>query len=233
MTVGVTVVTTSGVGTTGFKSCVGGARLFPPPRLSLNDAQSSQPVAVSSGCQNSGGGSVHQSGGSGNSHTSTSVGSGGSSIVRVGLGAPMSFESPVGDRGGAVVGVVTMEAVSGVLMYVGAVVLLTSAAYQYNVFRQVHLVSAYAHGQQSSRSGRRASEVLAAGACRRYVLFDMQLRSIEGDTSARSGGARWTPEGGGDQTVYSPKERVSRAPWPIDFISPVYPVAQRSRAASE
>lgn len=56
----------------------------------------------------------------------SSVGSGGSSAVGVGAGAPMSFESPVGDRGGADVGVVTREGTSDAGVYVGAAVSSTS-----------------------------------------------------------------------------------------------------------
>ena len=132
MTVGVTVVMTSGVCSTGFNVVVGGARLFPPPMLSLfHDAQSSQPVADSSGCQKSGGGSLHHSGGSGKSHASTSsnVGAGRStSVVGDGAGAPMSFWPPVGDRGRALVGVVATEGTSGIVMYVGATVSSDSGA---------------------------------------------------------------------------------------------------------
>lgn len=59
----------------------------------------------------------------------SSVGSGGSSVVGMGAGAPMSFESPVGDRGGAAVGVAAREGTSGAGVYVGAVVSSTSVLY--------------------------------------------------------------------------------------------------------
>lgn len=148
ITVGVTVVMTSGVCSTGFNVVVGGARLLPPPMLSLfHDAQSSQPVADCSGCQKSGGGSLHHSGGSGRSHASTSsnVGAGKStSVVGVGAGAPMSFWSPVGDRGRAAVGVVMPEGESGVVIYIGTAVSSDSAIFQY-LGEIVPVVSTYAH----------------------------------------------------------------------------------------
>lgn len=148
MTVGVTVVMTSGVCSIDLNVVVGGARLFPPPMLSLfHDAQSSQPVADTSGCQKSGGGSLHQSGGSGKSHASTSsnVGAGrSSSVVGVGGGAPMSLESPVGDKGGADVGVIATEGTSGVVLNTGVVVSSTSEICEY-VGEVVSVKATYAH----------------------------------------------------------------------------------------
>jgi hypothetical protein len=183
MTVGVTVVMTSGVCSTGLNVVVGGATLFPPPMLSLfHDAQSSQPVAVCSGCQKSGGGSLHQYGGSGKSHASTSsnVGAGNSSsVVGVGAGAPISFRSPVGDKGGTITCVLTTEGTSGVVMYVGAIVSSTSGVCQYvDEIASVRLT--HAHRRQSSQSRRQASAALAEGAYRRLSIARYAIQSNRG-----------------------------------------------------
>ncbi|KAH6619981.1 hypothetical protein C7974DRAFT_224146 [Boeremia exigua] len=133
MTVGVLVVITIGVCSAGLGAVVDGANpcsLLPPTPLLFHSPQSSQPVAVTSGCQK-GGGSSHQSGGSGRSQGQTSSvgsGSGDVSLLESTSEGARSLTASEGDEIGATVLVEPTIGALGTGVYDGAVDVSTVSA---------------------------------------------------------------------------------------------------------